>query len=260
MFVYVPAWVLARDLKQMGSQGAAVTPFIFGSLGAAFFADYRRAMLILAGIDGGILVVAAMLLMASPVRAVTADADLAPPTASAVPDYPTKEDPAVVTSDITLIPAVDGKGDTPEKPATLCEVVHGRRFQLLCVMGFFFGSGAWINVVHIVSMALDGGLSKTNSENLLTFLAYGSISFRIPAGLLADRIGRLMTLILMLTIYAAFSAASALSALEGELAYMRCFTVIIGGLTGSILTGTWVFHTFHCMPLHLFPLTFNNSF
>jgi hypothetical protein len=201
-------------------------------------------MLILAGIDGGILVVAAMLLMASPVPAVTADADLAP-TASAAPDYPTKGDSAAVTSDITLIPAVDGKGDAPEKPATLCEVVHGRRFQLLCVMGFFFGSGAWINVVHIVSMARDGGLSKANSENLLTYLAYGSISVRVPAGLLADRIGRLMTLILMLTIYAAFDAASALAALEGELTYMRCFTVIIGGLTGSILTGTCTSYTSH---------------
>ena len=54
-------------------------------------------------------------------------------------------------------------------------------------------------------MALDEGITRHESEQLLLFLSLGSLTFRVPMGVAADRFGRKYVIMAILGLYAIFT-------------------------------------------------------
>jgi len=61
---------------------------------------------------------------------------------------------------------------------------------------FFFGLGNWVFIIHIVSLAMDNGLSASEASALTMYLALGGLVLRVPAGVLADALGRIKVLVI----------------------------------------------------------------
>ena len=48
--------------------------------------------------------------------------------------------------------------------------------------------------MHMVKLAIDGGMPEADASRLLLFLSAGSVSLRVPAAWAADTFGRRRTL------------------------------------------------------------------
>jgi MFS family permease len=220
------------------NMGAALTPLIFGIAGVEFFEGlgWGNGMLFLAAVDGVVLLVAGILLTP-------------PPRASTGQHTETANEKKFVANEITVkttAKLADKKivelytNSEPTVPAveavSVLEVMRGTRFKILCCSCFFFGNGAWINIVHIVRMATTVGMPSRDASGLLIWLASGSLSFRLPIGFVADPLGRRRTLVLLLLAYALVVVLAAVPVLAASFTYLRLHAFVAGGLTGSFLS------------------------
>jgi len=90
--------------------------------------------------------------------------------------------------------------DLPARSLSLREVIHTRRFWMLCaVFGclWFSAMAIW---VHIVIHAIDLGISAISAANIIAIMGGAGIASRILTGSLADKIGYRPTLLIGFTL------------------------------------------------------------
>jgi len=192
----------------LAKTGASVGPFVLGGAAPALFRalGWRGALLLLGGADGAMLILAGFLLRP-------------PPLTAAAP------------------PAVAKPAAAPDpSSASLREIMRLRRVQLMCGCTFFFGFGSWINVVHIVKIGLESGLSEAAASRLLIYVASGSLVMRVPSGAIADYVGRRGTLAAFLALYALVDAVAAVDAPRRAAPFLAFHGFSIGWLSGGVLS------------------------
>ena len=99
-------------------------------------------------------------------------------------------------------------------------------------------------IVHLIKLGLERRLDREAASRLLTSLALGNGSLRVPAGCLGDRIGRSAAFTLLLGCYAALDLACSFArGREASVAFLPLFAFFAGGLTGgcNVLTATLPF-------------------
>jgi MFS family permease len=215
----MPAWFdrgLARA-HTVANTGAAITPLVIGSSARRIVGAFgwRDTLLLLAAADAAILGVAGLLLITPPSRFAST----------------TVANTAASTSNQVEVCAAAHK-----TRVGLCEVVRTRRFQLLSACAFLFGNGAWINVVHIVRMGIDEGIARDEADQLLLWLALGSLTMRVPVGIAADCVGRRRVVTGVLSSYSLVTFGCAYPPWAASWAYLRLFAFCVGGLSGCTLS------------------------
>mmetsp|Transcript_84084 Transcript_84084/g.167827 ORF Transcript_84084/g.167827 Transcript_84084/m.167827 type:complete len:480 (-) Transcript_84084:69-1508(-) len=117
----------------------------------------------------------------------------------------------------------------------LCCMMLKPRVALLGLILLVYGSAAWVPIVHIVKLGLEQSLSKEEASRLLTFLALGNGTLRIPAGYLGDKCGRSVTFCVLVASYAALDVACSFhSAAAASRTFLPGFAYLAGGLTGGL--------------------------
>ena len=81
--------------------------------------------------------------------------------------------------------------------ATLREALHDRRFWWLYASVVLAAPGMFIPFAHVSAAARDLGIDAPRAVGLVGLIGIGSLVGRFVIGALADRIGRLLTLLLM---------------------------------------------------------------
>lgn len=81
--------------------------------------------------------------------------------------------------------------------ATLREALHDRRFWWLYASVVLAAPGMFIPFAHVSAAARDLGIDAPRAVGLVGLIGIGSLIGRFVIGALADRIGRLLTLLLM---------------------------------------------------------------
>jgi MFS family permease len=94
-------------------------------------------------------------------------------------------------------PAAPGAGSRPG--ATLGEALRTRRFWWLYVGTVAAGPAMFIPFAHVSAAARDLGIGEARAVGLVGLIGVGSVVGRFAIGALADRLGRIVTLVLMQT-------------------------------------------------------------
>lgn len=81
--------------------------------------------------------------------------------------------------------------------ASLREALHDRRFWWLYLVTLTCGPTMFVPFAHVSAAARDMGISDTRAVGLVGMIGIGSLVGRFAIGALADRVGRMMTLVLM---------------------------------------------------------------
>ena len=203
--------------------GGAAAPFLCGLFVPPLFdgVGWRRAFLVLGGINGTLLLLAGCL--------------LTPPVAQEPPrpsQQQAQEEEGAPTAEAT-----SATGATASRPQVgVCELLHSRRFQLLAAAYLGFGLGSWVAVVHLVRMAMDGGMVEAEAARLLLFLSLGSVLLRLPGAWLADRLGRRLITSLACAVLCAMHLACVFDASRGSSAFLSAFSFCVGGFNGIVLS------------------------
>ena len=82
--------------------------------------------------------------------------------------------------------------------ASLREALHDRRFWWLYLVALSCGPTMFIPFAHVSAAARDMGVADAQAVGLVGVIGIGSLIGRFAIGALADRLGRTMTLVLML--------------------------------------------------------------
>jgi MFS family permease len=174
----------------VANSGSAMSPLLLGPIAPTLLArvGWRHALLGLACVEIALLLSAASCLTPPPSSAVAAR------SGSASGSSPTPPTPARAM---------------PRHSTPLSRLV--RRKEILCIglTLFTYGIACWVPVVHLVRLGVDWGLSRAEASRLLSFLALGNCTLRVPAGLLADRFGRTRTFCALVAFYAILDLAVA---------------------------------------------------
>lgn len=214
-FIYVPLlttvqrWFvrrrgLASGLAVMGiSAGTLVTPPFTNFLIQTY--DWRQAMTTL-GLIVAVLGIFAMLWLRR-----------SPESMGLYPDG----DPA---------PAPPAPGSRPGPAATLREAMAGPSFWLLSASGGLISFALFIPLIHLVPYTVDKGLGTDTGVWLISLIGVASLAGRFSVGFIADRIGRLETLI---GVYAGMAVMLAFWGIADEPVTLVIFAVIFGILYGG---------------------------
>jgi MFS family permease len=113
---------------------------------------------------------------------------------------------------------------------SLRDAIASRRFAGLYAACLISSFGMFVPFVHLIPYALDHGVSPASAVLLLGAIGAGSTAGRFLIGGLADRIGRQLTLLIMLLgMSAALAAWIFASAFAGLAAFAFAFGVFYGG-------------------------------
>lgn len=141
---------------------------------------------------------------------------------------------ATVTNDSFVFAPRPSKVD-PES-SRLSALLPMPRFWAMCVVTFAFGFGGWINVVHLVRVGEEEGLGDEESSRLLTMLGVGSLTMRVPSGILADYFGRGRTLACLLALFVVQDGLCAWDVARSSEGFLLFQGFMVGWLTGGILS------------------------
>ena len=193
----------------LANTGGAASPFLMGFLAPRLFdaVGWKRAFFTFGSINGALLVCAGLLLTPP----------MAPEERRDTSGAPKQVPPATVT---------------------IRALLGHRRFQLLSLTMLFFGAGSWVSVVHMVRMAMDGGMEEARASRLLLYLAIGSVTLRLPNSYLADRFGRRRAIALVLALLSTVHLACAFSTARASAGFLAFFAFCVGGLNGTVLSTT----------------------
>ena len=174
----------------LGNMGAAVVPLALGNAAPALFASlgWRTALLIVAGADLVVLLLASLVLTPPPMVA-TRKSDPDPGTSAASAAPVGASDASDASSADALAPCSDVGIPGPFRqalPGPFRQALAQRSVQLVCCYALLYGLGAWVPVVHIVRLGSERGLNDNDASRLLTYLALGSLTMRLPVATLAD--------------------------------------------------------------------------
>ncbi len=130
------------------------------------------------------------------------------------------------------------KGESPNLQSggfSLQQAIHTSQFWLVCVIFFGFGFTLYSITVHIVSHAIDLGISPLNAANIIVIIGGANAAGRIVIGSVFDRVGTRSTLIICFTLT---TAALAWLLVAKELWMLYLFAIIFGfgygGFTASM--------------------------
>jgi MFS family permease len=96
------------------------------------------------------------------------------------------------------LPAASASGHAHAASQSLREALRSSRFWWLYLMTFLAAPGMFIPFAHISASARDLGLDEARAVGLVGLIGVGSLVGRFAIGALADRLGRLRTLVLAL--------------------------------------------------------------
>lgn len=116
-----------------------------------------------------------------------------------------------------------------------------KTFLILCIALFLIEWGLFTGLSYLISFALDAGIEPALSYQLLSILNAGSFFGRWAPGLLADKIGRFNTMILMIsqcliTTLALWLPAATASDLATKKGLLIAFALLFGFASGSNIT------------------------
>ena len=120
-------------------------------------------------------------------------------------------------------------------------ILKDKTFLILCIALFLIEWGLFMGLSYLISFALDAGIKPALSYQLLSILNAGSFFGRWAPGLLADKIGRFNTMILMIsqcliTTLALWLPAATTSDLATKKGLLIAFALLFGFASGSNIT------------------------
>ena len=93
-------------------------------------------------------------------------------------------------------PRLDAQA-TPLAGPGVGDAIRSRRFIALCAASLLGSFGVFVPFVHLVPYALDHGIPQSSAVLLMAAIGIGSTSGRFFLGGLADRLGRALSLVVM---------------------------------------------------------------
>ncbi len=93
-------------------------------------------------------------------------------------------------------PRLDAQAAQPAGPS-VGDALRSRRFLGLCAASLLGSFGVFVPFVHLVPYALDHGIPQSSAVLLMAAIGIGSTSGRFFLGALADRLGRPLSLVVM---------------------------------------------------------------
>ncbi|WP_416896389.1 MAG: MFS transporter [Minwuia sp.] len=118
----------------------------------------------------------------------------------------------------------------PGPAATLREALRTRDFWLLGAAGLFISFSLFVPMVHMVPYVLDHGMDEAIGAWLLSLIGVSSLAGRFLFGVVADRLGRLRTLI---GVYLALAVMMAFWYVARDAWTLTFFAIIFGTLYGG---------------------------
>jgi predicted MFS family arabinose efflux permease len=82
-------------------------------------------------------------------------------------------------------------------PRPVRDALRSRRFIGLCAASLLGSFGVFVPFVHLVPYAIDHGIPQSSAVLLMAAIGIGSTSGRFFLGGLADRLGRALSLVVM---------------------------------------------------------------
>ncbi|ANK82594.1 MAG: hypothetical protein TEF_18670 [Rhizobiales bacterium NRL2] len=114
--------------------------------------------------------------------------------------------------------------------ATLREALGAGEFWLLGAAGMFISFSLFVPLVHMVPYVLDHGMDEATGAWLLGVIGVSSIAGRFLVGVVADRLGRLKTLI---GVYIGLAVMLAFWHFAREVRTLALFAAVFGTLYGG---------------------------
>jgi MFS family permease len=131
------------------------------------------------------------------------------------------------------LPPVSGAGPSGLAGATLLEAVRGRSFGWLYLSIVLAGPVMFTPFAHVSAHARDLGVADARAVSLVGLIGIGSLVGRFAIGALADRLGRVPTLVLMCV---AMGASYLFWYLAPGYALLAVFAVAFGLCYGGIVS------------------------
>jgi len=120
-------------------------------------------------------------------------------------------------------------------------IFKNQTFLILTIAFFLIEWGLFVAQSYLVSFALANGMRSTLSYQLISIMNAGSFFGRWAPGLLADKIGRFNTMILMIalcliTTVGLWLPAALVPSSDAREGLLICFALLFGFASGSNVT------------------------